>query len=369
MASKSDIQWTEATWNVTYGCTKIASPCFFCYIKRTPPYRIAGLDFDRKGHIPIQIFPERLAWPLQWSRGRRIFVDSLSDLFHADVPTSMIVDVYAVMLLAHWHTFQMLTKRPERRLELLSSHSFGDAVYDRAREIATDPAWPKSARQSIEQLSSRGWPLRNVWEGVTVGNQRDASRFVPALLSTPATVRFLSCEPLLGPLDLTAIDWSLTLLAEAERRRDELEPGDWRRETMAAIAESIREGRHEAPAMLNALTGYRTDGEDVISDGPDAVRLDWIIVGGESGPQIAPHPTPFGLSRALVERCYGDENEGHAWHPKAEARHWVRSIRDQCAAAGTAFHFKQWGGPKSTSGGRLLDGRTHDGLPTLTVPA
>lgn len=334
MASKSAIEWTEATWNPTYGCTKIARPCRFCYIDRTPPYRINGKKFV-SGSIPIELMPERLTWPLRWREPRRIFVDSLSDLFHEDVPSEFIARVYATMKLAHWHTFQMLTKRPERRRQLLSSSSFGELVYDFAKEMAMGTAAPKPARQGLEAISAGRWPLRNVWEGVTVGDQRDANAFVPILLDTPADVRFLSCEPLLGPIDLTREYYDA---ADVEYMQTE-------------------------EAHQNGYFPPRV---------PPAIKsLDWVIAGGESGPQIAgPRATVGGARRALVEPTDGTYKDARgafsgngAWRVKPEALAMVRSLRDQCVAAGVAFHFKQWGGPKSKSAGRELDGRTWDERP------
>src|SRR3954464_9906736 len=110
MSDKSAIEWTDATWNPTTGCTKVSPGCAHCYIERTPPLRIAGRKFV-KGHIPLQLHPDRLEKPLQWKEPRRIFVNSESDLFHDDVPDQFIVDVFGIMALAHWHTFQVLTKR------------------------------------------------------------------------------------------------------------------------------------------------------------------------------------------------------------------------------------------------------------------
>src|SRR3954464_3693045 len=124
MGDKSGIEWTDATWNPTYGCTKVSDACTNCYITSTPPYRIQGLKFDSKGSIPIQLFENRLKTPLKWREPKRVFVDSLSDLFHDDVPDWFIAKVYAVMALAGQHTFQVLTKRPERRLALLRSEDF-----------------------------------------------------------------------------------------------------------------------------------------------------------------------------------------------------------------------------------------------------
>ena len=236
MADKSLIEWTESTWNVWYGCTKVSPACARCYIERTPPFRIAGLRFD-KGRIPLVFMPERLEIPLRWRRARTIFVNSLSDTFHEDVPDDYLKRLFAVMLAAEWHTFQVLTKRPRRMLDFVT----------RWGEIP-----------------------RNVWYGVTVENQRMATERTPLLLQTPAAVRWLSVEPILGFLDLS----------------------QW------------------------------------------LDKLDWVVVGGESG-------------------------IGH----RTLNLDWVRIVRDQCIEAGVPFFFKQVGGIRPTSGGRLLDGRTWDDTP------
>src|SRR5947209_1267587 len=112
MSESSNIEWTDATWNVVTGCTKISPGCAHCYIDRTPPFRMAGRKFE-KGHIPLILHEDRLEKPLHWKKPRRIFVNSLSDLFHKDVPNDFISRVFAVMALANWHTYQVLTKRPE----------------------------------------------------------------------------------------------------------------------------------------------------------------------------------------------------------------------------------------------------------------
>lgn len=272
MGSKSAIEWTDASWNPTYGCTKVSPACRNCYIVTTPPYRIRGKRFDAHGRIPIEMMPERLDLPLTWHEPKRIFVDSLSDLFHEDVGTSFIAAVYASMALASWHTFQMLTKRPDRRRELLSSPSFREEVCaianTRRLSLGTDKGY---AGHGLEPMTWDRWPLPNVWEGVTVENQRYADERIPILLDTPSAVRFLSCEPLLGPIMLGAA--GPTWLYKRERAHD-------------------------------------------------TASIDWVIAGGESG-----------------------------------SLEWIRSLRDQCNAAGVAFVLKQWGGRTSKSAGRLLDGR------------
>ena len=167
MSDRSAIEWTEATWNPVTGCTQISPGCANCYAKRfAERFRgVPGHPYERGFEVMER--PERLEQPLRWKRPRTIFVNSMSDLFHEEVAGDFVASVFGVMERAGWHTFQVLTKRPER-----------------AAALAPSLPWPP-----------------NVWLGVSVENQRWTTR-VDALRAIPAAVRFLSCEPLLGPLDL-----------------------------------------------------------------------------------------------------------------------------------------------------------------------
>jgi protein gp37 len=234
MADRSAIEWTEATWNPVTGCSKVSPGCAHCYAE-TFAERWRGIP----GHpyeqgFDLRLWPERLDQPLRWKRPRTIFVNSMSDLFHEEIPNDFVIEVFRVMGEAHWHSFQILTKRHERLLEL-------------------------------GQLLD--WPP-NVWMGVSIENRRFVHR-ADHLRDVPARVRFISAEPLLGPLD-----------------------------------------------------------------GRDLSGIDWLIAGGESGP-------------------------GH--RPVREQ--WLCELRDRCLAADVAFFFKQWGGVRSKTGGRLLAGRTWDEMP------
>jgi protein gp37 len=266
MSEKSAIEWTDATWNPVTGCTKVSPACANCYIERQTPFRVRHRKFV-KGHIPLEFHENRLDAPLHWRDPRRVFVNSMSDLFHEDVPDVFIDRVFAVMALARWHTYQVLTKRAER----LSTAPTRDRVGAALRARGVDENFVRNLR----------WPLPNVWLGVSVENQHFADERIPLLLQTPAAVRFISAEPLLGPVDL---------------------------------------------------------GFAFVSDNPWMVQqhVDWVIVGGESGPRVRPTDPD-----------------------------WIRSMRDQCVAAGVPFFFKQWGGRTAKSGGRLLDGRTWDEMPTV----
>jgi protein gp37 len=320
----SKIEWTEATWNPVTGCTKVSPGCDHCYAERVTE------RFHGKGSFAtVTLHPDRLDQPIRWRRPRRIFVNSMSDLFHDAVPDEFVADVFAVMAMAERHTFQVLSKRPARMRSLLSSRAFLDLVMDRV--LREDPA----ARRRFAETR---WPLRNVWLGVSVENQQWADIRVPALLGTPAAVRFLSCEPLLGPVNLH---------------------------------------RGHATCPVHDFSGGFCTGPC-----PDRYTIDWVIAGGESGQGARP------------------------MHPA-----WARTLRDECAAAGVPFFFKQWGewAPESMlvhkdaapaayvgidgvvrplvngtpaapprargvdptvrrvgkkAAGRLLDGRTHDDYPT-----
>jgi protein gp37 len=202
MGDKSKIEWTDATWNPVVGCTRVSAGCDHCYAFQLHDTRHVAWKRGRmptappQYHVPfstVQTFPARLDQPLRWRRPRRIFVNSLSDLFHDAVPDEFIDRVFGVMGRAKWHTFQILTKRPKRMAEYVASPGRSERV------CAAADAMPGGLSGAICQGF---WPLPNVWLGVSVEDQRAADERIPLLLETPAAVRFLSCEPLLGPVDL-----------------------------------------------------------------------------------------------------------------------------------------------------------------------
>lgn len=195
MSTATSIEWTDATWNPVTGCTKISPGCAHCYIERTPAFRIAGRRFVR-GVIPVELHDNRLDQPLHWRKPRRVFVNSLSDLYHDAIPDPFIARVFDTMTRAHWHRFQILTKRSAR-----------------LRDLAATLPWPM-----------------NVWQGVSVENAGHVER-IADLQTVPAAVRFLSIEPLLGPipdLPLDGIDWVI-VGGESGPVRRAVRP-DWVRE-------------------------------------------------------------------------------------------------------------------------------------------
>lgn len=197
MSDHSAIQWTDATWNPTTGCTKVSPGCAHCYIERTPAFRIAGRTFV-KGHIPLQLHEDRLEQPLRWRKPRRVFVNSLSDLFHDDVPDEFIDRVFAVMALCPQHTFQLLTKRAGRMREYLSFTRGPCNVLTRVITAAREMPKPKSWTAP----GAFGWPYRNVRVGVSIENQPMADKRFPIIceLGEAGWNTMVSLEPLLGPV-------------------------------------------------------------------------------------------------------------------------------------------------------------------------
>ena len=234
MARGTEIEWTEATWNPITGCTKVSAGCRHCYAERMAVRLQAMGQPNYANGFKLTLQPRMLSLPLTWKRPLTIFVNSMSDLFHPDVPFEYVQDVFAIMEQAYWHRFQVLTKRADR----------------------------------LESVSKQLNWSSNVWMGVSVEHSRFVNR-IDHLRCTGAAVKFLSLEPLLGPL----------------------------------------------PKL-------------------DLRGIDWVIVGGESGPGARP-------LRAA----------------------WVTEIRDQCIDAEVPFFFKQWGGTRKKLTGRTLDGETWSQMP------
>lgn len=206
------IEWTDRTWNPVTGCTKVSPGCDNCYAEGIAR-RFAGSKAFPQG-FDVTLHPERLTAPLRWRTPARVFVNSMSDLFHDDIPDDFIAKVFAVMAATPQHTYQILTKRHGRMRALLGHRYWHERVTDAvfglpvaARVAAAGNSWDRPTNRVA-------LPLPNVWLGVSVEDQKRADLRVPALLETPAAVRFLSCEPLLGAVDLSL--W-LTLAPEMRR--------------------------------------------------------------------------------------------------------------------------------------------------------
>lgn len=208
MSDKSKIEWTDATWNPVRGCTKVSAGCKNCYAE-TFAERWRGVP----GHAYEQGFdlravPEKLTEPLKWREPRRVFVNSMSDLFHEKLPDEFIARVFAVMALCPQHTFQVLTKRADRMRAFMNRECsiIGMKTDERVWKWAASLDPKRFTNLYRPRLNGIGqWPLPNVWMGVSVENQELADKRIPLLLETPAAVRFLSCEPLLGGIDLSIV--------------------------------------------------------------------------------------------------------------------------------------------------------------------
>lgn len=238
MTQATSIEWTDVTWNPVSGCTKISAGCDNCYAERFAERWRGIADHPYELGFDLKLQPHRLNQPLKLKRPSFIFVNSMSDLFHKEIPTEYLDRVFDVMERAHWHVFQVLTKRST------------------------------ILKRYINKRYKNGTAPPHIWLGVSLEDATQLSR-VKHLQAAPASVRFLSIEPLLGPVGKISLD-----------------------------------GIH------------------------------WVIVGGESGPRHRP---------IEIE--------------------WVREIRDQCRKAKVSFFFKQWGGARPKTGGRMLDGRTWDQMP------
>ena len=215
--SATKIEWADETWNPTTGCDRVSPGCDNCYaLTMAPRLKAMGdpkyqADGDPRTSGPgfgLTVHPHTLDAPLHWRKPRRVFVNSMSDLFHDQVPDAFILHTFAIMALADSHTFQVLTKRPGRMASLLGRHGFADDVQRTMTYLVDNGAPVTGAKVSEIRGRAGAWlplttfPLRNVWLGTSVESQKWADVRIPKLLETPAAVRFLSCEPLLGPVDL-----------------------------------------------------------------------------------------------------------------------------------------------------------------------
>lgn len=207
----SSIEWTDATWSPTTGCDRVSAGCDNCYAMALaarlkamgkPHYQIDGDPKTSGPGFGLTMHPDRLEIPLHWTKPRRIFVDSMSDLFHADVPEWFIASVFAVMLAAPQHTFQILTKRPQRMYRLISDpQRLMGHLPDSMFMTVMEAIWKRNGTRGNPATLPDAWPLPNVWLGTSVENQEAAYR-IDWLVKTPASVRFLSIEPMIGPVTL-----------------------------------------------------------------------------------------------------------------------------------------------------------------------
>lgn len=253
MGDKSKIQWTDATWNPIRGCSKVSEGCRNCYAEGVaarfsgPGMPYEGIAKEGRWTGQVRMIQEHLRDPLLWKKPRRIFVNSMSDLFHESLTDDQIDKVFAVMALAEQHQFQVLTKRPDRMLTYFNDELRWPMIEGAAQGIYFE----RTGERPEEWLAING-PLSNVWLGVSVEDQQTADERIPLLLETPAALRFISAEPLLGPLDLKV--W-------------------WLRQ------------------------------EYLMSNPPKPLGrpLDWVIVGGESGPGARPFDIEW--CRKLAIQC------------------------------------------------------------------
>lgn len=297
---KTNIEWAQnpdgsagRTWNVIrarnletggvgHYCEKVSPGCANCYAARMQPRFKNKIRYNAADRDKVELFLDEdvLREPLRWRKPQNVFVCSMTDLFGGFVPDEWIDRIFAVMSLTPQHTYDVLTKRAVRAYHYLGR---SEAEQDERRDAIGEAGHAdheiifSGAPDCSEGFHYLDWPLPNVRLGVSVENQDEADKRAPVLLQTPAAGRWLSCEPLLGPLDLT----------------------------------DINPARDETPDHLDALRGIvRTS----YPTKPTEAKLDWVIVGGESGPGARP------------------------MHPD-----WARSLRDQCQRAGVPFFFKQWG--------------------------
>lgn len=272
MQKKTSIEWTDVTWNPVIGCRHVAEGCRHCYAE-TMSKRLAAMGqkdyasiLDAKGRFNGKAItrPETLAEPLRWKKPRMVFVNSMSDLFHEDVSFEFVAAVFGVMAACPQHTFQVLTKRPERARQFFEwiktaqlSEAYSKAPFAGPRELAVcamqlcaegETEEDRNAFGNIYEmagavawLNREAWPLKNVWLGVSVAQQRDADRLVPILLKCEAAVRFVSAEPLIEAVDLASAK-GLRLYGTADKNVDEIGPRELAKEAYA-IADAMERTR------------------------------------------------------------------------------------------------------------------------------
>lgn len=293
----TNIEWTDETWNPVTGCTKVSQGCKHCYAEREWGRLSANpkaTAYYGRAFTDVRCHPERLSAPLRWTKPRKVFVNSMSDLFHEAVPFEFIAAVFGTMALAPQHTFQILTKRPQRMRD------FFDWIRREAGSPGARPGeetvlcalrWRRAAVDTPASLkhvclSRPVWPLPNVHLGVSIEDQPTADERIPLLFESPAALYWVSAEPLLVAPDIS--DWL----------------------TPEFSCSGFVQGQSMEDGYCGHCAGHATD---PIHVGPQRA-IGWVVAGGESGPRA------------------------RATHPDE-----ARSLRDQCAEAGVPFLWKQWG--------------------------
>lgn len=332
MAEHTAIEWTDATWNPVTGCSVVSPGCTNCYAMKLAGTRLrlhpsrAGLTAMGKAG-PVWTGETRFneAWldqPLRWRRPRRIFVCAHGDLFHESVPDAWIDKVFAVMALAPWHTFQVLTKRAGRMRAYLDAVGADYDEFALFRWADAGGRLCEDGDRGFVSIMNAGWPLPNVWLGVSAEDQTRADERIPDLLATPAAIHFLSCEPLLGPL----------IVPRYIRLHRDLR-GDF----PVGHHTFAKAGLHRVERNCHGARSIVAENGRKLGVKPhecEDVDIGWAIAGGESGPGARP------------------------MHPD-----WPRALRDQCQAANVPFFFKQWGewgpddGPPGDGRDAIMDGR------------
>lgn len=286
------IEWTNKTWNPVRGCSVVSEGCRNCYamnfatrfVKKGEPYEGLAYRNDSGAHWSgrLSFVQKHLEDPLKWRAPARIFVNSMSDLFHESVETQWLNDIFGIMALAHWHTFQVLTKRPERALSYLANGSHG--VIEQFQQIQQcGGIGPRSMFRALDIKRRDGiawqWPLPNVWLGVSVEDQKTADERIPLLLQTPAAVRWISAEPLLDRIDLSVGN----VIGGAECRCGDFVVGE------------------HGPYGEDPCRVCRCKGVVEPWTRESNRRLDWVVVGGESG--AGARPMYVNSARSIIQQC------------------------------------------------------------------
>jgi protein gp37 len=279
----SSIEWTDVVWNPVTGCSKVSAGCKHCYAE-TFAGRQMG-PWKGRAFTDVRCHEDRLEQPLHWRTPRRVFVNSMSDLFHEAVPDAFIDRVFAVMALTPQHTYQVLTKRPERMREYFA------APTKKWTFIVADEAgqrWPQGGPRRIsDALCDFSVPLLNMWLGVSVEDQATANTRIPLLLQTPAALRFVSAEPLLGPVDLgMACSWV----------RGDI-PGPAPKGLQQGAATT---GQGVSLEFGNVAEPHAQPGRSSRAETRHP-KIDWLIVGGESGPKA--RSCDVAWIRSIVRQC------------------------------------------------------------------